>query len=130
MKKLISFTVISLFIFGGNVYARNSSLAQDRQMKTAIGHSYVCFINDTFMNRPQIPVEIEGKTYYGCCAGCAKRLRSDRSKRFSNDPLTSKEVDKATAFIVLDTDQPDFGKVLYFESEGNYLAFIKQKRKK
>ncbi len=74
--------------------------------------SQVCMVNDTFMNKPQIPVSVEGKTYYGCCEGCVSRLKGDRSVRFSTDPVTGREVDKAAAYI---TTQPD-GTVLYFES--------------
>ena len=72
----------------------------------------VCMVNDTVMGKPQIPVAVEGKTYYGCCEGCVERLKKDRSIRFSRDPVTGKEVDKATAFI---TSEPD-GRALYFES--------------
>ncbi|CAG0963388.1 hypothetical protein ANRL2_01062 [Anaerolineae bacterium] len=74
--------------------------------------SQVCMVNDTFMNKPQIPVSVEGKTYYGCCEGCVGRLKGDRSVRYSKDPVTGREVDKAAAYI---TTQPD-GTVLYFES--------------
>lgn len=74
--------------------------------------SQVCMVNDTFMNKPQIPVSVEGKTYYGCCEGCVGRLKGDRSVRFSKDPVTGREVDKAAAYIAM---QPD-GTVLYFES--------------
>lgn len=74
--------------------------------------SQVCMVNDTFMNKTQIPVVVEGKTYYGCCEGCVGRLKGDRAVRFSKDPVTGREVDKAAAYI---TTQPD-GTVLYFES--------------
>ncbi|MCC6503740.1 MAG: hypothetical protein IT362_11495 [Deltaproteobacteria bacterium] len=74
--------------------------------------SQVCMVNDTYMNKPQIPVTVEGKTYYGCCEGCVGRLKGDRSVRFSKDPVTGQEVDKAAAYITM---QPD-GTVLYFKS--------------
>ncbi|TAN64396.1 TRASH domain-containing protein [bacterium] len=73
----------------------------------------VCMVNNAFMGKAQIPVKINGKTYYGCCKNCAKRLKGERSARYSKDPLTGKEVDKAAAFIAA---KPD-GDVLYFESE-------------
>ena len=38
---------------------------------SGIERSQVCFINDRYMGKPQIPVSVEGKTYYGCCQGCA-----------------------------------------------------------
>jgi hypothetical protein len=66
-------------------------------------------------------VPVEGKTYYGCCRGCADRLRADRSTRFARDPNTGKEVDKATAFIA--TDPHGGEQVLYFESAVTYAAY-------
>lgn len=60
----------------------------------------VCMVNDKVSGKPQIPVEFEGKTYYGCCQGCVKRINEDRTVRYSTEPLTGREVDKATAFIV------------------------------
>ncbi len=75
--------------------------------------SEVCMVTDQVMGKPQIPVEIEGKTYYGCCEGCKAKLQKNRSIRYSTDPLTGKEVDKARAYIV----QGDLSKALYFESE-------------
>ncbi len=75
--------------------------------------SEVCMVNDRFMGKAQIPIKVEGKTYYGCCEGCKSRLKNDRSVRYSTDPLTGKEVDKALAYIVLG----DQSEALYFKSE-------------
>ena len=81
----------------------------------------VCFVNDTYMGQPQIPVEVDGKTYYGCCAGCADVLRSDPTSRYAVDPQSRHPVDKAEAFIALDRHA---GKhVLYFESPASYRAY-------
>ncbi len=74
--------------------------------------SKVCMVNDTVMMKEMIPVEVGGKVYYGCCEGCAARLQNDRSLRYSRDPLTGREVDKAEAFIVASPG----GTALYFES--------------
>jgi YHS domain-containing protein len=73
----------------------------------------VCMINNQLFEKDQIPVSVEGKTYYGCCEMCKERLTKDRAARTALDPVTHKEVDKATAVIAA---QPD-GKVLYFQSE-------------
>jgi YHS domain-containing protein len=73
----------------------------------------VCMMNNHFMGAPQIPVKVDGKTYYGCCAMCEKRLREDQSVRFSTDPVTKQRVDKATAVI----GKLSSGEVLYFENE-------------
>ncbi|HKH48638.1 MAG TPA: TRASH domain-containing protein [Thermoanaerobaculia bacterium] len=72
----------------------------------------VCMINNQVFEKDQIPVEVEGKTYYGCCEMCKERLAKDPASRQAVDPVTGKTVDKATAVIGV---LPD-GKVLYFES--------------
>jgi len=73
----------------------------------------VCMVNNQVFEKDQIPVEVAGKTYYGCCAMCKERLSKDAEARTGVDPVTGKKVDKATAVIVAQTD----GSVLYFESE-------------
>ncbi len=74
--------------------------------------STVCMMNDRVMGQPQIPVVVEGKTYYGCCAMCKERLTNDAAARKASDPATGRSVDKAKAVIA---QRPD-GSVLYFES--------------
>lgn len=91
--------------------------------------SEVCMVNDTVMAKPQIPVPFEGKTYYGCCEGCVGRLQNERAMRFSRDPLTGREVDKAKAFIIPGSK----GEALYFESSktaGKYMAKNKPKERR
>lgn len=73
----------------------------------------VCMVNNQVFDKDQIPVTVEGKTYYGCCEMCKERLSKDAAIRSAVDPVTGKPVDKATAVIAA---LPD-GKVLYFESE-------------
>jgi YHS domain-containing protein len=73
----------------------------------------VCMVNNQVFEKDQIPVTVEGKTYYGCCEMCKERLSKDAAIRSAIDPVTGKPVDKATAVIAA---LPD-GKVLYFESE-------------
>lgn len=72
----------------------------------------VCMVNNQFMARPQIPVMVEGRTYYGCCAMCKEKIEKNASLRAATDPITQRSVDKATAIIGM---QPN-GDVLYFES--------------
>jgi len=74
--------------------------------------SEVCMVNDQVMGREQIPVKVDGKTYYGCCENCKARLRKDAAARFAKDPLTGNKVDKALAFIV----EGPGGEAMYFES--------------
>lgn len=76
---------------------------------------YVCMVNNALFEKEQIPVEVEGKTYYGCCQMCKKALNEKPELRVATDPVSGKEVDKARAVIAA---LPD-GSVLYFESAAN-----------
>ena len=38
----------------------------------------VCMVNDQLFAKDQIPVEVEGKTYFGCCEMCKARLAERR----------------------------------------------------
>ncbi len=75
----------------------------------------VCMVNEMAMGKEQIPVEVEGKTYYGCCEMCKNALANNPAKRVAVDPLSGKEVDKAKAVIGAQDD----GRVFYFETEEN-----------
>ena len=82
----------------------------------------VCMVNNQVFEKDQIPVTVEGKTYYGCCEMCKERLAKDAAARTATDPVTGKPVDKATAVIAA---MPD-GKVLYFESQETYEKYSKK----
>ncbi len=86
--------------------------------------SYVCFVNNKYMGKEQIPVEVGGETYYGCCKGCVGNLKSNRKVRFAKDPLTGKEVDKAKAYIV--TQGKGSKAVFYFKNKENYEKYKKK----
>lgn len=77
--------------------------------------SLVCMVNNTFMGKAQIPVVVEGRTYFGCCEMCKSRLANEPTTRAAIDPTTGEEVDKATAVIVRDSEDH----VLYFANEQN-----------
>ena len=79
----------------------------------------VCMVQDTVFPKDQIPVQVDGKTYFGCCEMCKGRLTSDEAVRYAKDPVSGKTVDKATAVIGATPD----GKALYFESEKTFKAF-------
>lgn len=74
--------------------------------------SQVCMVTNQFMGTKQIPVEVGGKTYFGCCEMCKGRLANEPETRTAKDPVTGETVDKATAVIARDDD----GKLLYFAS--------------
>ncbi len=88
---------------------------------TIIENKYVCMVNDDVYDTPQIPVPIDGKTYYGCCMGCKAKLENDINTRYAIDPISNNQVDKATAII----GQTNSGKVLYFESQENFNKYNK-----
>ena len=93
--------------------------SQNAQLTLVERPSEVCMVNDQFMGREQIPIEVDGKTYFGCCELCKGRLATDTVVRVAVDPVSGKQVDKATATIGA---LPN-GKVLYFESEKNLNAY-------
>lgn len=84
-----------------------------------IERRFVCMVNDAVFEREQIPVEVDGKTYYGCCPMCKERLATDAEARTAIDPVSGDSVDKAMAVIAA---RPD-GTVLYFESESTLARF-------
>jgi YHS domain-containing protein len=79
----------------------------------------VCMVNDRDMQVDQIPVDVEGRTYYGCCPMCKDKLNSDKSVRTAKDPVSGRTVDKSKAVIGRLAD----GRVLYFESEKTFARF-------
>lgn len=70
-------------------------------------------------NEPQLPIEIKGKTYDGCCEMCQGMLAKDAKQRTAIDPVSKKKVDKATAVIGVGANNG----VLYFESEANLQKY-------
>jgi YHS domain-containing protein len=88
---------------------------------TRVESSLVCMINNQFMGVPQIPVEVEGTTYYGCCEMCKTRLANEPESRSAIDPVSGAKVDKAHSVI----GKTDTGAVLYFENEQNLAAYVK-----
>ena len=86
-----------------------------------VDHAVVCMMQDTVMVKPGVPIVHDGKTYYGCCAMCADKLKKDPEKyTVATDLVSGRDVDKAGALIY------DYhGRALYFESRENLLAFVR-----
>ncbi|HUP66533.1 MAG TPA: hypothetical protein VM557_14780 [Thermoanaerobaculia bacterium] len=93
---------------------------------TPVESKQVCMINEQYFKSDQIPVEIDGKIYYGCCDMCMERLATDAASRVATDPVSGKEVDKAKAVI----GAAENGKIAYFESEKNLETYNKRAAKK
>jgi YHS domain-containing protein len=96
--------------------ATSASSSQSAQLTLVERPSEVCMVNNQFMGREQIPVEVEGKTYFGCCEMCKGRLARDASARVAKDPVSGNSVDKATAVIAKRAN----GEVVYFESAATF----------
>ena len=112
--------VVSLFLalaaFAGNDGSHPFGRLEKVESKT------VCMINEQAMGKDQIPVVVDGKTYYGCCEMCKKALAEKAEKRVAVDPITGKEVDKAKAVIAAQKD----GRVWYFESDETLAKYNAQ----
>ena len=107
---------VALTAFAGSDGVKPTGLLTKVDPKT------VCMVNEMAMGKDQIPVEVEGKTYYGCCDMCKKALADNAEKRVAIDPVSGKQVDKATAVIASQED----GRVFYFENEASLAKYNKQ----
>lgn len=100
------------------------AIVEDTQEKYKLGSQVpkdlVCMVNNAYMGKPQIPVPVNGKTYYGCCEMCVGTLNNNKSARIGIDPFSKKPIDKTEAYIVLIKVE---GQVAYFESEQNFLKY-------
>jgi len=101
-------------------------LAEGSADKYKVDPGTVCMVNDAVMGKPQIPIVVGGKTYYGCCKNCVSKLNGDPAIRAAEDPFSGKTVDKSGAFIL---EGPD-GVALYFESALTASKFVDSFSKK
>lgn len=111
LMKILAVLAVIILPFGA-AHAESPALKK-------VEPQFVCMVNNAVFDKPQIPVEVSGKTYYGCCSMCKERLANDTSARMATDPVSGKNVDKASAVIGEDSG----GAVYYFENEGNFNAF-------
>lgn len=84
----------------------------------------VCMVTNKVFEKDQIPVPVEGRTYYGCCEGCKQTLANDPAARTAIDLVSGNPVDKATAVVGA---RPD-GSVLYFENEANLQEYASKQQ--
>ena len=98
------------------------ALATTGSLRLLPDPSSVCMVRNHYMGRPQIPVVVDGQTYYGCCEGCKQRLLRDPNARAAIDPVTRNPVDKAQAVVAVD----ERGGLLYFENEANFRTYARE----
>ena len=132
MSKWLNKTIAAVLVAGAGIFFFNSGIGVAAEAVSPVvaqpsgfelkaqKHKDVCMVTDNVGLMKMIPVQVEGKTYYGCCQGCVGKLKNNRSVRFSTDPVTGREVDKAKAFIVADKAN----KALYFESKETAERFF------
>jgi YHS domain-containing protein len=121
MRKSVAILFALLLSTSVTAIAAESGIRPSGKL-TPVETKMVCMINEHAMGKEQIPIEIEGRTYYGCCDMCKKALAADAAKRVAVDPVSGKQVDKATAVIAKQED----GRVFYFESEASLAKYNKQ----
>lgn len=94
-------------------------LAEAGEKVKQVDSKYVCMITNKHFASEQMPVSVEGRTYYACCAMCKNQLRDDPTTRTAVDPVSGNKVDKATAVVGVDKA----GNVYFFESTKNLNEF-------
>ena len=105
--------LITLLSFGSFTQAQQSTSLKPLDAK------YVCMITNQEFAKEQIPVEVDGKTYYGCCEMCKAKIKNNAQSRVATDPVSGNQVDKAVAVIGAAPD----GSIYYFESEENLAQY-------
>ncbi len=111
--------VFSVFLTT-SAFAQSGHEGHDMSWKI-VKNENVCMVTEAYFNKPQIPVKVGGKTYYGCCDNCKQTLTTDAKARTATDPVSKKSVDKATATIAAN----DAGNVMYFENKKNFEKYMK-----
>lgn len=124
MKKMF-FVALGGFGFAALLTLMACSPAKSPSLK-AVDPSLVCMGTDQVPGKAMIAIELDGKTYYGCCPKCNERLRSDKGERRAIDPLSGEAVDKADAFIL----EGPGGIALYFQSAETAEKYIEKMRRK
>jgi len=103
----------------------NSAVASQTTYEI-VPNEKVCMVNDRFMGVKQIPIDVDGTTYFGCCQGCVEKLQKNIDNvRFGSNPIDDTKVDKANAVIVQDKSK---GSVFYFASKQDAQSFISKNK--
>ncbi len=111
---VLSFIALALFMTGSAI----ADESPESSLKEVEGKK-VCMITNQLFVKDQIPVDLEGKTYYGCCEMCEAKLKDNPESRVATDPVSGNKVDKSEAVIGAASD----GSIYYFESEENLKSY-------
>lgn len=125
------FAISVIFLLSASEIKAQDSDAQDPDKTEIIqleqvNPKYICMINNTLFKKEQIPVPIDGITYYGCCQMCVKKLNENPESRFAIDPVSGNRVNKAEAVV----GATPHSTVYYFESMANLKKFEPQDEEK
>lgn len=124
-NKTVLFAVFTIIVMSaGTVALKNGNAKADKKTGTVstlsnVESEYVCMVTDRVFPEKQIPVEVNGKTYYGCCEMCKAQLMDNAAKRYAVDPVSGNKTDKASSVIGMDSS----GAVYYFENSENLIYF-------
>lgn len=89
----------------------------------------ICMYNNKMLLNTSNPFRIGDETYYVCCVQCKyKLLHNLHNSRFSIDPFSHNQVDKAEAHFFIDNSK--MGKILYFQTVENYMNYNMLSNKK
>ncbi|MGZ2369478.1 hypothetical protein ACXR6G_06805 [Ancylomarina sp. YFZ004] len=94
-----------------------------------IPDSMVCMLGGDIKTKPTLPIEINSKTYWGCCQNCLGKLqRNENNALYALDPLSGESVNKADAIIRQDPQNNK--RVFFFKSNETYNQYLKTINKK
>lgn len=117
MKKLLMTLILAIMAVPAMAQEHSHDHAAD--WLKPVEAQFVCMVNNQSYDTPQIAVEVEGKTYYGCCPMCKDRLAKDPAARSAVDPVSGNPVNKAEAVIGAGPDKT----VYYFENEETFQKY-------
>jgi YHS domain-containing protein len=86
--------------------------------------SVVCMVSGIVKDKAIKPIEINGKTYWGCCGNCLTQLKNNiKNVLFAKDPVSGAMISKSGALKRLNPENKKY--VLYFETDKNYELYVK-----
>jgi hypothetical protein len=128
-RVLISIGVVLLvFIIIWYTNEATEKYAAENAYKTYIDKqvpdSMVCMVSGMVKNKALNPIEVSGKTYWGCCDNCLMKLKNNIDNViYAKDPFSGALICKAGSLKRLNPENKEY--VLYFESDKNYELYVR-----